>query len=186
MFEQGSGLLNLQKGYELVQKAVPRPSLHPSTVDWTDCTYTWPYCTQPMYANAIPIILNLTILNGLGPSGRIIGSPTFKFKNENDAKHLHVEFTHSDVIWPYHGYLGVHMTVPSESNTFEGVVEGTVSIKVESPPLFGSPKGTKPLQGIATATVKVKIIPTPPRAKRILWDQFHNIRYPAGFFPRMI
>ncbi len=184
MFEQGSGLLNLQKGYELVQKAVPRPSLHPSTVDWTDCTYTWPYCTQPMYANAIPIILNLTILNGLGPSGRIIGSPTFKFKNENDAKHLHVEFTHSDVIWPYHGYLGVHMTVPSESNTFEGVVEGTVSIKVESPPLFGSPKGTKPLQGIATATVKVKIIPTPPRAKRILWDQFHNIRYPAGFFPR--
>lgn len=31
---------------------------------------------------------------------------------------------------------------------------------------------------------RVKIIPTPPRYKRILWDQFHNLRYPPGYFPR--
>lgn len=30
----------------------------------------------------------------------------------------------------------------------------------------------------------VEIIPTPPRNKRILWDQFHNLRYPSGYFPR--
>jgi membrane-bound transcription factor site-1 protease len=185
MFEQGAGLLDLQKGFEMIKNIKqPHPSLHPSTVDWTDCTYTWPYCTQPMYANAMPIILNLTILNGLGPSGRIIGKPTIQFKNDKEGKHLNVEFTHSSIIWPYHGFLGVHMTVPSESREFEGIVEGTISITVESPPPFGSPKGTKPLQGIATAVIKVKIIPTPPREKRILWDQFHNIRYPAGFFPR--
>lgn len=28
------------------------------------------------------------------------------------------------------------------------------------------------------------MIPTPPRSRRILWDQFHNLRYPAGYFPR--
>ena len=32
--------------------------------------------------------------------------------------------------------------------------------------------------------VRVKIIPTPPRSKRILWDQYHNLRYPPGYFPR--
>lgn len=32
--------------------------------------------------------------------------------------------------------------------------------------------------------VKVKVIPTPPRSKRVLWDQYHNLRYPPGYFPR--
>ena len=32
--------------------------------------------------------------------------------------------------------------------------------------------------------VKAKIIPTPLRQQRILWDQFHNLRYPSGYFPR--
>ncbi|KAL4152504.1 hypothetical protein PRNP1_009433 [Phytophthora ramorum] len=30
----------------------------------------------------------------------------------------------------------------------------------------------------------IKIIPTPPASKRILWDQFHNIPYPSAFVPR--
>ena len=93
-------------------------------------------------------------------------------------------FTHSEVIWPYHGFLGVHLTVPSDSRDFEGIIEGTVSITVESLPPFGSPKGTKFLQSVATARIRVKIIPTPARSKRLLWDQFHNVKYPAGFFPR--
>ena len=32
--------------------------------------------------------------------------------------------------------------------------------------------------------IKVKIVPTPPRSKRVLWDQYHNLRYPPGYFPR--
>ena len=32
--------------------------------------------------------------------------------------------------------------------------------------------------------VRVRITPTPPRSRRILWDQFHNLRYPSGYFPR--
>ena len=32
--------------------------------------------------------------------------------------------------------------------------------------------------------VRVAIIPTPPRSRRILWDKFHNLRYPSGYFPR--
>ena len=82
IFEQGAGLLDLQKGFKLVQKATPKASLHPSTIDWTDCTYMWPFCTQPLYADAMPIIMNLTILNGLAPSGVVVGEPTFTFKKK--------------------------------------------------------------------------------------------------------
>ena len=32
--------------------------------------------------------------------------------------------------------------------------------------------------------IKVGVVPTPPRHRRVLWDQFHNLRYPAGYFPR--
>lgn len=28
------------------------------------------------------------------------------------------------------------------------------------------------------------MIPRPPRQKRILWDQFHSLRYPPGYLPR--
>ncbi len=27
-------------------------------------------------------------------------------------------------------------------------------------------------------------MPAPPREKRVLWDQFHSLAYPSGFFPR--
>lgn len=40
------------------------------------------------------------------------------------------------------------------------------------------------MQSVITLHVKAAIIPTPPRQRRILWDQFHNLRYPAGYFPR--
>lgn len=31
---------------------------------------------------------------------------------------------------------------------------------------------------------RVRVIPTPPRERRLLWDQYHNARYPPGYFPR--
>jgi membrane-bound transcription factor site-1 protease len=32
--------------------------------------------------------------------------------------------------------------------------------------------------------LKLEIIPQPPSNKRLLWDQFHSLRYPSGYFPR--
>ena len=29
-----------------------------------------------------------------------------------------------------------------------------------------------------------RIIPVPVRGRRLLWDQFHSLRYPGGYFPR--
>lgn len=67
-------------------------SLSPSYIDLTECPYFWPYCSQPMYYGAAPVIINVssfifnrlpeanmdhtymqvTILNGMGVTGRIV------------------------------------------------------------------------------------------------------------------
>ena len=39
-------------------------------------------------------------------------------------------------------------------------------------------------RSLITIPVKVAVVATPPRSRRLLWDQFHNLRYPAGYFPR--
>lgn len=35
----------------------------------------WPYCTQPIFYTGMPAIVNVTVLNGLGVSGKIVGKP---------------------------------------------------------------------------------------------------------------
>lgn len=32
--------------------------------------------------------------------------------------------------------------------------------------------------------LRVAIAPTPPKARRVLWDQLHSVRYPPGYIPR--
>ena len=48
-------------------------SLSPSYIDFTECPYFWPYCLQPLYHSAMPIIVNLTILNGMDVVGEVVG-----------------------------------------------------------------------------------------------------------------
>ncbi|XP_073911670.1 membrane-bound transcription factor site-1 protease isoform X2 [Castor canadensis] len=120
MFEQGHGKLDLLRAYQILNSYKPQASLSPSYIDLTECPYMWPYCSQPIYYGGMPTIVNVTILNGMGVTGRIVD------KSNNGA-------------------------------------EQTSTVKLP---------------------IKVKIIPTPPRSKRVLWDQYHNLRYPPGYFPR--
>ena len=43
----------------------------PAELDFTDCPYMWPFCRQPLYAGAMPLMFNATVLNGMG----LIGEP---------------------------------------------------------------------------------------------------------------
>lgn len=119
--------------------------------------------------------------------------------------------SYSPVLWPWAGYLAVSISVAKKAAAWEGVAQGHIMVTVASPaendvsaPLMllvfslvscGSPDATL-LSGLLQSEVggelistvklpiKVKIVPTPPRSKRVLWDQYHNLRYPPGYFPR--
>ncbi|KAH8018443.1 hypothetical protein HPB51_006343 [Rhipicephalus microplus] len=85
MFEQGWGKLQLLEAYRALVNYRPQATLSPSYLDLSECPYMWPYCTQPLYHGAMPVIANITILNGMGVSGRIVGKEPWLPEQEDLA-----------------------------------------------------------------------------------------------------
>ncbi|XP_011314538.1 membrane-bound transcription factor site-1 protease [Fopius arisanus] len=183
MFEQGAGKLDLLRAFHYLRTYTPVATLSPSYIDLTECQYMWPYCTQAVYHTAMPTVINVTIINGLGVSGqvsKVVWHPYVNSEN-GDGDKIEVTLTHSDVLWPWSGWLAVAVTVPRSAANWQGIAQGHITITVESPPGHGE---HEPRRSIIDLPLKARVIPTPPRHKRILWDQYHNLRYPPGYFPR--
>lgn len=108
----------------------------PAGVDFTDCPYMWPYCVQPMYAGAQPIIFNATILNGMGVWGNV-SQPQW-LPADAGGKHLQVEFQYSEELWPWSGHISLFVVVKEQGKDFAGAATGTVRFVVQSPPQLGS------------------------------------------------
>ncbi|XP_011504283.1 PREDICTED: membrane-bound transcription factor site-1 protease [Ceratosolen solmsi marchali] len=159
MFEQGAGRLDLLSAFHYLRSYSPRATLSPNYIDLTECQYMWPYCTQA-------IVTELT---------------WHPYTRDNNGERIDVSLTHCDILWPWSGWLAVAITVPATSKDWQGVAQGHISLTIQSPP---SNSDQKPRSSTVKLPLKAKIIPTPPRHKRILWDQYHNLRYPPGYFPR--
>lgn len=116
----------------------------------------------------------------MGVIGYIASPPTWHPSDE-EGNLLSIHFTYSNVIWPWTGYLALHMQIKEEGNQFSGEIEGNVTVNVFSPP---GPGETAPRSSTCVLRLKLKVVPTPPRSTRVLWDQFHSIKYPPGYIPR--
>ncbi|KAL3144492.1 hypothetical protein ABBQ32_004231 [Trebouxia sp. C0010 RCD-2024] len=180
MYEQGQGKLNLINSMNILKTYQPRASVVPKSLDFTDCPFMWPFCTQPVYANALPLIFNATVLNAMALTGRFEEAPIFTSTN-GPGQQLSVQFEYSSVLWPWSGFLALFIRVLPEAAALDDVATGEVSFTIVSPPAPGS---TAVRRSSVTLPVTVRIIPTPPRAKRVLWDQFHSMRYPPAYIPR--
>ncbi|EMP41243.1 Membrane-bound transcription factor site-1 protease [Chelonia mydas] len=183
MFEQGHGKLDLLRAYQILNSYKPQASLSPSYIDLTECPYMWPYCSQPIYYGGMPTIVNITILNGMGVTGRIVDKPDWQPYLPQNGDNIEVAFSYSPVLWPWSGYLAISISVAKKAASWEGIAQGHVMITVLSPAENESKSGAEQTSTVKLP-IKVKIIPTPPRSKRVLWDQYHNLRYPPGYFPR--
>lgn len=71
MFEQGHGKLNILKSMKILSTYEPKITLSPSYLDFTE-DYMWPYNTQSLFYTSIPVIANVTILNGMSVTGKIV------------------------------------------------------------------------------------------------------------------
>ena len=173
---QGAGNLNVYGAFEILSVYQPRVTIFPSEWDITTsgCPYFWPFCTQPLYAGAQPVILNSTILNGMNELGKVVGDVRVTSVN-GGAGCLKIAVEHSKTIWPWSGHIALILTVDEKCRMNPKTTEEiTLAITVASPPSPGSTGGVQ----TSTATMKLKadIVPTPAREKRILWDQYHNIQ----------
>ena len=170
IFEQGMGKLDLLSAYAYLSNYRPHASVIPEQLDLTDCPYMWPYCAQPLYHQSMPVTVNMTILNGMSVSGRLMGTPQWLSPDQG----IKVHFSYSEVIWPWTGYLAATFTVSRDVQR-PVLVNGMILAVVVSE--HGATSELK-------IPVRLSVIPTPPRSKRVLWDQFHNMRYPSPYVPR--
>uniref|UniRef100_A0A0F8B2D1 Membrane-bound transcription factor site-1 protease n=1 Tax=Larimichthys crocea TaxID=215358 RepID=A0A0F8B2D1_LARCR len=170
MFEQGHGKLDLIRAYQILNSYRPQASLSPSYIDLTECPYMWPYCSQPIYYGGMPTIVNVTILNGMGVTGRIVDKPIWQPYLPQNGDHIDVAVSYSPVLWPWAGYLAVSISVAKKAASWEGIAQGHVMVTVASPAENDSEVGGE-LTSTVKLPIKVKIVPTPPRSKRVLWDQ---------------
>lgn len=135
-------------------------NFHCSYVDLTECQYMWPYCTQSLYYGAMPTIVNVTILNGLGVSGRVVGKPQWHPYTPQFGQYLDIALTYSELLWPWSGWMAVSIAAARTAANWEGIAQGHIALTIESPPEDGE---TEPRQSSVKLAVKAKIIPTPPR-----------------------
>ncbi|MGH0146027.1 UNVERIFIED_CONTAM: hypothetical protein FKN15_007629 [Acipenser sinensis] len=133
MFEQGHGKLDLLKAYQILNSYRPQASLSPSYIDLTECPYMWPYCSQPIYYGGMPTIVNVTILNGMGVTGRIVDKPIWQPYLPQNGDSIEVAVSYSHMLWPWSGYLAVSITVAKKAALWEGIAQGHVMVVVASP-----------------------------------------------------
>ncbi|XP_050419882.1 membrane-bound transcription factor site-1 protease isoform X2 [Adelges cooleyi] len=176
MFEQGHGKLDLLKAFKILSSYKPQVSFSPSYIDLTECQYMWPYCTQPLYYTGMPIVVNVTILNGLAVFGSVVETPIWHPYVPDNGHYLDVTIRYSQTLWPWSGWLAVAVTVSNTApDNWSGTAAGHIELTVESPTAGANCTVKLPL--------RAAVIPTPPSIRRILWDQYHNLRYPPGYFP---
>ena len=108
---------------------------------------------------------------------------------------LTVTFAHSQSLWPWSGHLALALAV-THPLTVRTQVHARLTVTVEADADSGdgaegadaeggeggAPAGV--VRSDAVARLVLVLAPTPPRARRVAWDQFHSLRYPHGYVPR--
>eukprot|EP00002_Diphylleia_rotans_P029694 TRINITY_DN6060_c0_g1_i3.p1 TRINITY_DN6060_c0_g1~~TRINITY_DN6060_c0_g1_i3.p1 ORF type:complete len:957 (-),score=176.57 TRINITY_DN6060_c0_g1_i3:105-2975(-) len=183
LFEQGAGHMNLMKAFQLLKEYYPRLTIHPSRIDFLECDYMWPYCAQPLYFSGLPIMVNATIINSRnvfkGVRKPVVWIPI------SNGHHLHVDVQVVEQVTPWTMSLALFISVKKSAFDWEGICEGMVRVSLTSEHnAQGNADEQSAIDSEVDLSVRVQVIPTPNRSKRILWDQFHSLKYPPAYFPR--
>ena len=168
IYSQGAGKLDVIGLAKCFGENSPSITSIPESVDLTDCYY-FPFCTQPLYASAQPLVVNITLLNSLAVRSRIVTPPRLK-----QGRSLNVSFSWSPWISPWTGWLGLHITVYPHASI--GNIRDAIVVVVNCS------GGVKHLE----IPIHAEIIPKPPRNVRLLWDQHHQLYFPFVYAPNDI
>ena len=93
------------------------------------------------------------------PAGVFEAEPLFTPTDEG-GKYLDVRFEHSDMLWPWSGFLALYVYVRPEGAAYNGTASGEASFTIISPPMPGE---TEKRTSLVKFPIKAAIIPTPPR-----------------------
>ncbi|OQR87187.1 membrane-bound transcription factor site-1 protease [Achlya hypogyna] len=171
VYEQGAGRINLTRALDTMNALMTRPTpvLLPAAIDLTDCPYMWPHCRQAQYFGALPVVFNVTIVHPTAVASRFRSAPEWRPGQHGDL--LRVETSGSDrPLYPFAGALGVHVSVMAPVMS-PVVAHGWLRLALED-------------AASVDLELRIPLQPTPPKSKRVLWDQFRNLQYPSAYVPK--
>lgn len=87
------------------------------------------------------------------------GEPVF-VPTDGGGQFLDVRFEHSDMLWPWSGFLALYVYVKSYGSAYNGTASGEATFTIVSPPMPGE---TEERTSLVKLPIKVNVIPTPPR-----------------------
>ena len=201
--EQGSGVLRPTALHAAMLSFSPHASAIPPSLELvgSTCDYMAPLCMQPIYAGMQPLLVNLTIVDSARHDGVIARRPAWVPADTASADALEIRFAYRRRLSTWVGYLGVEISVRSSASRWGGIARGRISLEVcndDGAHDQSDPRGTgtdvagddEAAEGVACddartidVPLSVRVVATPPRARRLVVDLYHSSGYPVGFFP---
>ena len=205
-FVQGGGVPNLERASRMIEKSKidsgfgPHVSLFPPEMDLVnDALKWWPLSDTPLFHTSAPLCVNLTILNSVSAVGYLKSQNVTFFESDSSdvtlsslvktgksaaldtisASRLSVwfPFPENQIIWPWSGSFCVCFSSALDverPTTVAGLVEVAVTV---------FPDLDEPQTYPVVFPFMVRVVPRPPKTKRLLWDMHHQISYPPSFSP---
>jgi len=172
MSYQTGGVFDLNKVREsLKPKKNSLPIVFPERLDLTDPSNE-PFSSISFYSTMSPISFNFTVIHPSSKNGSEIEDLFWKTENEFVHDCLKIQYEKSDAI---EYYTLVKMTISVDSTRecrFVSAPEEDITTYIS----FTS--STPGEIQYTTHTMKINLIPTPERSKRILMDAYHNLKFP--------
>ena len=150
--------------------------------------YHLPYSSQPLYKNSMPTIFNITLLNGIS-NIKGLELKGWEWTDSNLPKlMLDIDIDTNinrtkDTLFFY--YIGIFINIIHDFQIFNekqkilqifGVLRLNLAYKHDNETFHSI---------ILDFPLNFDFIKTPPREKRLLWDQFHNMKFPeSNYIPR--
>lgn len=172
-----------------MRRFTPHASALPASVDATDCPYFEPHCEAPLYAGGAPLVLNLTLLDSARPDGYIVRAPEWRLRSADAVRStarldavdapadvLTVRFAYERRLSAWAGFVGVELSVAAYAAGWAGVVSGEVVVEIGGAP--GGEAGGAEAISTVVVPIRARVVPTPPRHRRLLVDLYHSSAYP--------
>lgn len=197
IWERGAGLLDIQAAMIALSKYDSPPLIvafpQDLVLDGDRAKDFGPLnLLLPLYPSAQPFIFNFTLIS---PRFRSLEcSPSDIRIVTGGALNRLVRYAVdcSRHIWPYHGWLSLRLWLetpnedtPSDLLSNHPFLEGHIAVSVRIPLRDATAVGWhSPATETLVIPLKLPLIPTPPRSRRILFDMHHSAHFPFAFYPR--
>ena len=126
--------------------------------------------------------MNFTLMNRDSLHSKLSEAPEYEIQGDV-KKCINIDFHYPAVMWPFFGQIRVEISAPDTPDCRKISQEAvTILVKLH---VYSVDKVTSHLKQKSTITpfkIIFDFVATPDRSKRILFDQFHSLKYPQNGF----